>query len=71
MSLQDKLTGSTGNPIQDGVARGTIATAAVALLVFVSDKVDFITADDVGTLTPVVVGLSFLIAGLYDRFIRA
>ena len=64
------VTGSTNNPVQDGATRGVIAGALTALLVFVSDKVDWLSDGDVATLTPFIVGVAFLLGGLFDRLAK-
>ena len=70
MTILAKATGSTGNAVQDGATRGIIATALIALLVFVSGKADWLNDGDVATLSPIVTFIAFFIGGLYDRFLR-
>ena len=57
-------------PVIDGGVRGAIFGILMALLVFANDKTEWLTDQDVITLTPVLVGLSFLVGGAYDAFVR-
>lgn len=66
-----QLTGSTGsNPIQDGSVRGIIFTALGALLTFTADKTGWLTDSDIVTLGPVLIGLSFFLGGVFDKYFR-
>ncbi len=64
------VTGSTDTPVQDGTTRGMLFAALVAVLAFVSNKTDWLTSDDLTILTPVLVFLSFFLAGLFDRYVK-
>ncbi len=64
------VTGSSGNAIQDAAARGIIAGAITAVMVVVSDRSTILTAEDVATLMPLVIALSYLCFGIYDRYLR-
>jgi NhaP-type Na+/H+ or K+/H+ antiporter len=65
-----KMTGTGGQtPVWDGTMRGVISAALLSLLQFVNDKSDWITDDDVITLTPLALIISFVCWGVWDKFI--
>ncbi len=66
----ETVTGSTGNAIQDGAARGIIAGALTAVMVVIADRTAILTTEDVASLAPLVIALSYLFFGLYDRYVR-
>lgn len=66
-----KITGSEGEkPILDGGTRGLITAALTSLLLVANDKSDWITDADVANLAPVVLVVSFLLWGVWDRFAK-
>lgn len=67
--MRDKLTGSTGNAVQDGTVRGMIAGAMTGILALANNKLDWLTDADVVVLAPVVVFAAFFLAGLWDKFV--
>ncbi len=68
--MSDDGSNSGVIPARDGAARGLIAAGLTAVLAFANSKVDWLTDGDVVTLAPVVVGVAFIIGGLYDGFVR-
>lgn len=65
-----RLSGSAGNPVQDSSARGLIAAALTGLLAFAGDKSGWFSDQDLLNLTPFLVFVSFVLGGLFDRYVR-
>lgn len=67
--MMRKITGTGGEtPIWDGTMRGAMFSALSALLLVFRDELGVSDADAVA-LSPVLVWVSFVIGGLWDRFI--
>ena len=69
-SLLQRATGSTGKALPDGGARGIIALALGGVLTFLQVEFDLLSANGVAALVPVVLGVSFVLAGIWDRYVK-
>ena len=66
-----RVTGSTGiNPLQDSGARGVVWMVLNGILVFLVVEYDIVSIEGLAALETVVVGVSHVLGGLYDRFLR-
>ena len=70
MTIRETVTGTTGNAVQDGTARGSIALLLNALTMFVVTETGWLSDEQALTLAPIVTGLAFILGGLWDRFLR-
>ncbi len=69
MTLKEKMSGSTGNAVQDGSVRGVLGAAFVALLVVGGPAIGLSDGDTL-TLAPVATALAFVAGGAYDKYLR-
>ncbi len=70
MTIRDTVTGTTGNAVVDGSARGMIALILNALTMFAVTETGWLTDEQALTLAPIITGLAFLLGGAYDAFVR-
>ena len=71
MSLKDRVTGASGEVTTEAVAtRALFTLAGMGLVNFAATRFDLLTDAEIVTLNPVVGAGCFVLAGLYDRFVR-
>lgn len=67
----EMATGSTGNPIQDGLTRAGWVGAVQALVAFSVLRWDWVTTDELALLNIPIVFIAVALWGLFDRVRRA
>jgi len=71
-SLIVTATGSGGKaPLVEGTTRGIIVAAISGGLAFLQIEFNVISAEGAVALAPVVIGISFVLGGLWDKFVKS
>lgn len=70
MSMMERATGATGNPIQDGITRGGWVSVVQAFVAFTVLRWDWLTAEELALLSVPIVFAAVALWGVWDRWIR-
>lgn len=65
-ALKRRLTGKTGNRIQDGTVRGAFTAAVMGILAVIADRTGALTDADLVNLFPAVTFVSWMVWAGYD-----
>jgi hypothetical protein len=66
----DQATGTTGNPVQDGITRAGWVGAVQAAVAFTVLRWEWLTAEELALLEIPIVFVAVGLWGVYDRYLR-
>ena len=70
MSLKDRITGNGGVTTETVATRALFTLGTMGIVNFSATRWDLLTDKEIVTLDPAIGALCFVLAGLYDRFVR-
>lgn len=68
-TLTERLTGSTGNAVQDGTMRGAIVAVVNGVIALVATEVT-VDADQLALIFALVNPALFIAFGIFDKYVR-